>query len=63
MAADKLLNTTETGEIIGVTAHRIRRWCLDGDLDGKKYGRDWFVLRSVARKFAKIPRPLGRPPG
>ena len=58
-----LLTTTQTAELLGVNASRVRQLILAGRLPAEKWGRDWLIKREDAEKLHRQPvgYPKGRP--
>lgn len=63
MANSEYISTQRAAKLLGYTRVHIRRLARSGELDGKKLGRDWMILReSVNRRAgdkANYSLPLG----
>lgn len=55
------LTSSEAAALLGVKQSRVRQLILAGRLPALKFGRDWLIERKAIEKFAKLPRPNGRP--
>lgn len=63
MATGEYMTSKEAGELLGLTADRVRQLAIDGKLPGQHHGRDWAFLRSDVEAYAASSRPKrGRPP-
>lgn len=56
MSAADYISTTEAADIIGVNDSRVRQLLRAGELSGKRFGRDWLILRRDAERFQRSPR-------
>lgn len=57
-----LLTTKQAGEILNVSASRVRQLVLDGLLPAQRVGRDLVLLRKDVERFAKVMNhKAGRP--
>ena len=63
LQVDRILNTTEAGEILGLDPSRVRVLCEQGRIPSARKIRDaWAMLESQVRAFAAQERRPGRPP-
>lgn len=58
-----LIDTTEAARMLGFTADMVRRYCRAGRIDAHDIGGHWLIEPAEIRRFAKIPREKGWPPG
>lgn len=58
-----LIDTTEAARRLGVSADLIRRYCRDKRIKAHEIGGHWLIEPAEIRRFAKIPRKKGWPPG
>ena len=57
-----LLTVNEAAIRLGLSAVRVRQFCLQGRF-GHNIGGRWLVSEEEIRLFSKIPRRTGRPSG
>jgi excisionase family DNA binding protein len=57
----QLLSVPEAAAYLGVTNSRVQQFCQAGRL-GQPVGDRWVIRLAELERFAKIPRPVGRPP-
>ncbi len=50
------LNTSQAGEILGVSVQRILALIRNGRLPARKVGRDWLIARGDLDQFQKRPQ-------
>jgi excisionase family DNA binding protein len=50
---DRLLSTTEVGELLGVKPLTVREWARTGRIDAVTVNRLWRVRNSIVQKIAK----------
>ena len=53
------ITTAEAAELTGYHAVHIRRLIRDGHVRGRKFGRDWFLLRSSVLAYVRQMELLG----
>ncbi len=58
-----LIDTTEAGRMLGISADVVRRYCRNGRLRAHAIGTQWLIAPAEVRRFGKIPRNVGRPAG
>lgn len=51
MMVDDTLTAKEVAERLGYTAQHVRRLLREGQLKGRKVGRDWVVSREAVEAF------------
>ena len=56
-----LLTSTQAGELLGVSADTIKKYCQWGKLKAMKMGRDWLISRSEVSRYQADRVPPGRP--
>jgi excisionase family DNA binding protein len=56
------ITTKEAADIIGVSVRRIQAMLNDEQLAGRRFGRDWQVVKADAERVAAMERKPGRPP-
>ncbi len=59
---DNWISVAQASEILGVSPGRVRQWIVSGDLPSVEIGRMRLLERTKVERFARIPRPNGRPP-
>jgi excisionase family DNA binding protein len=58
-----ILSTAETADLLGLTTARVGQLVKSGKLKAERLGgRTWIFNRRVVERFARRPRPNGRPP-
>ena len=62
MAIGEYLTTAEVADLLGVTTGRVRQFVKDKRLPGRSIGTMLMFHERDVRRFAKEPRPNGRPP-
>ncbi len=50
---DKLLNTKEVANIVGVTENTVREWLRHGDLKAIKINKSWKISQTDLEAFIK----------
>ena len=53
--------TIEVGQILRVTPDRVRALLIAGNLQGRKFGRDWLVSAGAIAAYQRVRRRPGRP--
>ena len=53
------ITTNEASRLTGYDAAHIRRLVREGQIKGKKFGRDWLVSRKSAQEYADMMKRLG----
>ncbi len=61
MSEPPVITTQAAAEIIGCTDANVRLLLIRGKIAGTKWGRDWRVDESSARRYAAIQQKTGRP--
>jgi len=56
----KPITTEEAAKILGVSKRRVTDFCREGRI-GMRLGKSWLIDEQECRKFARLPRPTGRP--
>jgi excisionase family DNA binding protein len=57
----KPITTEQAAKILGVSKRRVTDFCREGRI-GMRLGKSWLIDESECRRFARQPRPTGRPP-
>jgi excisionase family DNA binding protein len=56
-----LYDCQEAGEYLGIDPSLVRRYCIDGRIDGEKVGSVWVIRKAELDRFAALPRKVGNP--
>jgi excisionase family DNA binding protein len=57
----EILSARQAAEYLGLSHVRVRVLLLQGRIPARKIGQDWVIYKSDLEKFARKPRPAGRP--
>lgn len=52
-----LITVNEAAQIMGVTPRYVRRMARDGEIAGKRMGRDWFIEEDAAKAWKRERAP------
>ena len=56
---DYFASSLEAADILGTTSDHIARLCRSGALEGRKFGRTWFVARASLTRALVLYRLIG----
>ncbi len=56
----KPITTDKAAQILGVSRRRVVQFCEQGRI-GTRFGKSWLIDEQECRRFARRPRPTGRP--
>ena len=62
LGMEEYVTTAEAARIIKCSVRRVRQLANLKKLVGYRYGRDWFILETSAREYAKSKRKPGPKP-
>ncbi len=56
---EKWITTAEAGELSGYNVYHVRRLAVQGKIEAKKQGRDWFLSKSSLLEYVERMQALG----
>ena len=60
---DDLIPLSEAAELCGLSHSHLRRLIREGQIGGRKMGRDWFTTLQAVKEYEALERHPGPKPG